>query len=245
MNFPVQWQRSHGAQTIEQTDSQPVRQVSGDALGLSARVVRRCMRSMPQPEDAAKRRAEALAQEKPQLEMQRVGFGGLPAVELPPGYTLRQAGPGDTDAQAWCRVIGGAFGGPRHYPEWRREMIDRADANPEHICFVCEPGGAAVGTAAAYGDSTNGYVHYVGVLPEHAGKGLGFQVSLAVLHVFAQRGCERAWLVTDDFRHAALRTYWKLGFKPRLSHWSHPYRWQALAESLGLPELSSKPTDTD
>ncbi|MGF1485179.1 MAG: GNAT family N-acetyltransferase [Opitutales bacterium] len=193
---------------------------------------------MTASDDEVRRRAQALSLSQPQMEMERVGFDGLPEVTLPEGYTLRQAGPGDTDAAQWCAVIGRAFGDPRDYPEWKRAMIDRADANPEHILFVCDREGTPVATASAYGDAVDGYVHYVGVLPEHAGQGLGYQVSLAVLHRFAGRGCRRAWLVTDDFRHPAIRTYWKLGFRPRMAHWSHPYRWQAVAETLGLPDLA-------
>lgn len=184
-------------------------------------------------------RAKALATKHPQFEMERVGFDGLPPLELPEGYTLRTALPGNGDAEPWCRVIGESFEESLGPGDWRGRMVERDDYAPDRILFVCDPQGEPVATAAAYGGLLTGYVHYVGTAPAATGKRLGYWVSLAVLHLFAERGCERARLHTDDFRLPAIKTYWRLGFRPRITHDSHPHRWRKVAETLGIPELAA------
>lgn len=78
----------------------------------------------------------------------------------------------------------------------------------------------------------SGCVHWVGTHPEHRGQGLGYLVSLAVLHDFIRLQCHDAFLRTDDERLAAIKTYLKLGFVPEFHHPSHPQRWEAVMAQL-------------
>ena len=172
----------------------------------------------------------------PQLRMMREGFDALPEVTLPEGYTLRSFQPGDESA--WCRIIGAAFEGEWTLEQFKEAMLQRPDYLPERILFVCDAEGQAVATAAAYGSAHEGYVHYVGIVPEHGGLGLGYQASLATLHQFRARGCATAVLDTDDFRSSAIRVYWRLGFRPVFSHASHRDRWRGLMEKLQLQDES-------
>lgn len=180
-------------------------------------------------------RAETPGQIWPQLRMLRPGLGDLPAVSLPDGYTLRHFRPGDE--HAWIRIVDLAFGGARTVAEFEASMGRLGELDPRRILFVCAPDGVPVATASAYGDAVEGYVHFVALDPAHAGKELGLQASLAVLHAFRERGCVRAVLDTDDFRTAALKVYLKLGFRPLLTDDGHAARWRRLALRLGRPAL--------
>ncbi len=62
------------------------------------------------------------------------------------------------------------------------------------------------------------FLHMVGVLPSHGGKGLGFQVSLAALRQMKREGFTQSVLETDDFRIPAIVTYLKLNFQPEIIH---------------------------
>ncbi len=41
-------------------------------------------------------------------------------------------------------------------------------------------------------------------------------------------------LCTDDWRLPAVKTYLNLGFEPEIIHESHPARWKAVFETLGV-----------
>jgi len=170
----------------------------------------------------------------PQLEMRREGLADLPKPKLPDGYTLRTYREGDS--QHWRTIIGASFRHEQSEESFRRSMLYRPDADLSRIHFACDHSGRPVATAAAYGDNETGYVHYVGALPEAAGQGLGRAVSLAVLRHMSQRGCQAVRLHTDDWRHPAIKTYWRLGFRPEVTHRSHHDRWRIARRNLKLED---------
>lgn len=164
--------------------------------------------------------------------MRRPTLDGLPALpNLPPGYTLRPYRDGELDA--FVSVLRQAFDDATWTPERARTaLIEMPEVDP---VLVIDWQGAPVATASArrrpeYPGS--GYVHWVAVDPAHQGHGLGYVVTLAVLHAFAELGCRDAVLETDDPRLAAIRTYWKLGFRPESRHETHAARWAAVEAKL-------------
>src|SRR5438874_1015563 len=76
------------------------------------------------------------------------------------------------------------------------------------------------------------------VAPKHRGHGLGLQVCQAVLDFIHGLGHGYAYLLTDDFRLPAIKTYLRLGFEPEIVDPSHPARWAALRQAL-TPDTSS------
>jgi mycothiol synthase len=161
-----------------------------------------------------------------QLFMRRPDLEDLPPLpSLPAGYEIRTAGP--EDAEAIAAVMASAFG-----PEWsaamvREKLLDAPDV-PE--TFVVTADGVPVATASArfapeqYPGS--GYVHWVGADVAHQGKGLGFAVTLAVLHYFREHGCRDAILETDPPRLPAIRVYLGLGFRPEVVTPEHEEIWR-------------------
>ena len=86
-----------------------------------------------------------------------------------------------------------------------------------------------------YGVNT-GYVHMVGVHSLHKRNGLGFLVSLAVLHHMFSEDRQDAVLQTDDFRIPAIKTYLNLGFTPEIIHQNQEQRWKDIYKELGLSQ---------
>lgn len=174
----------------------------------------------------------------PQLCMKRRHLEDLPALPLPAGYTIRTSREGD--GPHWARILRESFANDT-FDESSFERIMKAHPayRADRVFFACGPDGSPCGTASAYRDGSYGpdigYVHYVGVCPVHAGKGLGVLLSLAVLRQFRTEGLRGAVLQTDDFRLPAIKTYLKLGFLPLVVHENQPARWNRVFEQLGLP----------
>ncbi len=165
---------------------------------------------------------------RPQLVMRLPSLDALPPVQLPPAYTARHFRAGD-DA-AWDRVIDASFG-EKAGRTFSRLMEKDPAFRPERVWFIWY-GDEPVATTSAWhkaewGEGC-GYVHYVGVVPAHSGKGLGIQVNLVALHHMVREGRRQAVLETDDFRLPAIKTYLKLGFRPLLVHENQRERWRSV-----------------
>ena len=174
-----------------------------------------------------------------QLRMLRPDLEELPEIQIPEGYGVRTYRPGDE--ANWARIIDASFGGRRSAEDARKEIINKPQFAPEGLFFATHQG-KPVGTACAWRGTPEetevGYLHMVGVVPEHQGHRLGKLVSLCVLHFFKEHHFSRALLDTDDGRLPALKTYLNLGFKPVYRDDSHEERWKAVSGNLRveLPE---------
>ncbi len=161
----------------------------------------------------------------PQLVMRRVNLLNLPKIELPPGYSIRSFRTGDE--AGWERIIRISFENPTY--EFDKVMKSDPAFRPERVLFVVH-GDEPVATASAWQvdrfGPVVGYLHMVGVSPEHQGKHLGYWVSVAVLHQFVEAGRMEAVLQTDDFRLPAIKTYLRMGFEPLLVHENQRERWR-------------------
>jgi mycothiol synthase len=101
-----------------------------------------------------------------------------------------------------------------------------------------------VATASAwymkqYGLNT-GYLHMVGVSPEHQGKHLGYWASIAVLHQFVKENRDSAVLQTDDYRLSAIRTYLRMEFEPVIFHENLRERWRNILKDIDRSDLIAK-----
>jgi mycothiol synthase len=158
----------------------------------------------------------------------------LSDIALPPGYGLRTYRPGDEDA--WLALLRSAdFGG------WDRVRLDLMLRHPhvkvphDGIIFATVRD-RPVGTASTYlhpvEDRVDPELGWVVVDPRHRGRGLGLVVCQAVLEAMQLLGYDHAYLLTDDHRLPAIKTYLRLGFEPALVDQSHPARWAAIHRQL-------------
>lgn len=171
----------------------------------------------------------------PQLAMRRENVLDLPPLLLPEGYILRPSREGD--AHYWVTILNESFNNAWTDDDFDRIMVQDPAYSPDRILFICAPDGVPCAVAAAYRtkeNPENGYLHYVGCRPCHAGKKLGMLVSLACLYKFREEGCDAVTLQTDDFRLAAIKTYLRLGFHPVIVHENQHERWKAIFAMLGI-----------
>ncbi|MFC5404181.1 GNAT family N-acetyltransferase [Cohnella soli] len=168
----------------------------------------------------------------PQLVMRRASLSDLPELLMPAGFRLRQYEPGD--APAWEALVEKAFGWKRDFQE---RIASRAYFRPERVLFICN-GDVPAATACAWEEpaweESCGYLHMVGVNPDYSGRGLGYAVSLAALRRMREDGKRQAVLETDDFRLAAIKTYFKLGFQPDAKEEAVRERWRRVGLQLNM-----------
>ncbi len=171
-----------------------------------------------------------------QLRMVRTHYRDLPPLELPAGYALRTYQ--DGDEEHWAGVVNSVDDLGKYDATRAREfMMDKPQFDPTGLQFITFDG-TPVATACAWRDrpeqTSIGQLHMVAVDPAHRGKRLGTHVSTAVIRYFEGHGFSKVYLMTDDWRLAAVKTYLQLRFNPDEHDEDHRERWAKLRETLGL-----------
>lgn len=170
-----------------------------------------------------------------QLQMRRHHLEDLPEIEIPQGYEMRTYRKGDE--ADWARITNASLGGNRSAEDAREGLTSKPEFMPDGLFFITH-NGELVGTCCAYRlsaeETAEGYLHMLGVLPEHQGKRLGKALVAAVLHYFRDHGFRRAILHTDDFRIPAIRSYLRAGFQPDLrpEDETQPARWEVVMNRI-------------
>ena len=154
---------------------------------------------------------------------------------LPPLYSLRAFA--SRDLGAWTAIQAAAD----RYNVITTSLFEAAfgvdpSAHRDRIFIACDEDGAAVGTVAAwFGEGENraaGRVHWVAVLPEHQGRGLGRALVCHSVNRLIELGHTDAYLTTSAARLAALHLYDACGFRARIESREDRAAWGAIARVL-------------
>jgi len=125
---------------------------------------------------------------------------------------------------------------PRPDPSvFRKSLLEYPDFE-ENLCFFLAVDGeiAATITVICHREKQQGYIHMVASKPQFRGRGLGHLLNEIAVYHLKEQGMQTAYLTTDDWRLAAIKTYLKAGFVPDTE--SLPEfreRWQAVFQALG------------
>ncbi len=157
----------------------------------------------------------------------------VPERAIAGGYAVRPLQDGDESGHVRVmRAAGFTRWTEAQLATWRRTI-----ALPDGIFVAVREGGGIVATAlASHRPSelhpSGGELGWVAADPAHAGKGLGMAVCIAALRRMLDAGYRDIYLLTDDHRLAAIRTYLKMGFVPFLCAPGMVSRWTAVGEKL-------------
>ena len=170
-----------------------------------------------------------------QLVMERPHLDDLPVPgPLPAGYLLRPYDAGH-DRPSLVATLAASFRESWDEARLDRELTAAADVQ---AVYVVARGDVVVGTASSRYVAARfpaaGYVHWVGVAPEHLRLGIASALLARVLRDFRERGYAAAALETDDFRIPAIRSYLKFGFLPSydVRGEDHRARWTRLLPAV-------------
>jgi GNAT superfamily N-acetyltransferase len=103
---------------------------------------------------------------------------------------------------------------------------------------LLDPCGQAVATATAWFDDAFegarwGRVHWVAILPEHQGHGLGRPLMAAVCQRLVALGHVGAFLRTSANRIPAIKLYRGFGFEPHPRSAAEEHIWRGILAQLG------------
>jgi mycothiol synthase len=174
--------------------------------------------------------------EYPGVCMEKALDGGLPEVLLPRGYSIRSIRV--EEGALWERVMDQSFGGYTT-GDFQRIIVDNYDYDPSRIFLMFDDHGQPCATASSWRQHYRwgpgvGYVLFAGVARAYQGRGLGYSMTLHVLHDFVAHGLNPAILETNEPNLPALKTYLKLGFRPRLLAPWHEARWTDIFRALKM-----------
>jgi len=146
---------------------------------------------------------------------------GLLPPALPEGYTYRLYEPGD--GANWSRIeylaqeFDSEKDGLRHFGE--EFLINEAELS-RRMVFVADESGRPVATATAWfhreGDVDIPRLHWVAVVPEKQGLGLGRAVTMKAMSLFPEVGPGGdVILTTQTWSHIAVGLYLRMGFRAK------------------------------
>jgi mycothiol synthase len=168
------------------------------------------------------------------IRMRRPTLADLPVIpELPQGYELHRFNQHSLEGLA--SALTKAFDEPWDVVRVKTDLTEAPDV---HAVYIVTYQGEIVSTASSQlrekHTTTSGYVHWVGTLPEHRGKGLAYVLVARVLQDFVERGYRGAYLITQPFRYAAIKTYLKLGFTPEydVEGQDHQAIWSKIFQTM-------------
>ena len=177
--------------------------------------------------------SEATKPEQLQMLWPEARLGTPPRVSVAEGYTLRAFRNGELDAYLEMAHAAG-------FEHFDKESV------PEYMAinlpggfFVVEHNATGKLVASAMAQHASEEMHpdggalgWVMALPAHSGRGLGLTVCAAVTALLLDAGYKRLYLKTDDWRLAALKTYFKLGWVPFLFAPDMKARWREVCGKL-------------
>ncbi|MBI5723731.1 MAG: GNAT family N-acetyltransferase [Planctomycetes bacterium] len=153
---------------------------------------------------------------------------------IPEDYLLRTFRPADIEQWAALMTRVG-------FKDWNAQFASEMATKvlPDGIFFVEHRlSGKIAATALALPKPTQlhpdgGELGWVACDPQHAGKGLGMAASAAAIGRFIAAGFREIYLMTDDWRLPAIKTYLKMGFEPLFYAPDMKARWQDIFTKLG------------
>ena len=171
--------------------------------------------------------------------MVRENLQGIPDYASPSGYSVRWYQAGDEDL--WLKIHLVADKLNSITPElFAREFGDQPSLLAQRQCFLFDAHRRPVGTATAwFNDNFNGgsygRVHWVAIVPEQQGRGLGKALMTIVCHRLRELGHTRAYLTTSTARISAINLYRHFGFVPLIRAPDDATIWRELNRYLKNP----------
>jgi mycothiol synthase len=179
-----------------------------------------------------------MSDERPQLRMRWIGrMPGAPNGVAPPkGYHTRIYLAGDEPR--FFELMGRCG-----WPGWDAERLSYSLQRvlPDGwLMAIDEAEDRIVGSVMALHNYTgnrpfSGDLGWLAVEPAHRGRGVGMFLGAGATWRLYGAGYLDIGLGTEDFRLAAIKVYFKLGYVPVLTSEEVSARWQAICVQLGRP----------
>lgn len=159
---------------------------------------------------------------------------------LPEGYTVRNFR-GDEDILPWVELCkNGLLADDAGEEAFAERITNVKGVNATTDLFFIEKDGKPVATVTAVDDfveSGLGCIHMVSVATEARGHGIGLALCEIAEKKLSEHHVQTAYLVTDDWRKAACKSYLKAGFFPVNYDSDMADRWSDLLTQFGIDSV--------
>ncbi len=171
-------------------------------------------------------------------------------LKLPDGFQLVKW-QNDEDIHDWVSICSdGLIDAETGYERFHNEITNADGPDAVRDTYFIEKDGKKIATFTVVPDmwSTGmGYIHMVACRSEYRGLGIGKFIADCSLQILKDIGKDKIFLLTNDFRLPALKTYISAGFLP-VNYIDDDgndmvERWQKVVNSLKIPEISMLDVD--
>ncbi len=176
------------------------------------------------------------------LTMVRHNMDSLPLHSCPVGYSVRSYAPGDEGAWARIEAAAGAF--PNETAARAQFLLEYAPAAnrlPGRLLFLEHEEAGPIGTTTAwYGEfegESRGRIHWVGIIPEHQGRGLAKPLLSAAMSQMASE-FSSGYLTTETTSYRGINLYLGFGFEPVVETALDREGWAIVEEILSRKIVS-------
>lgn len=155
------------------------------------------------------------------------------------GFSFRKFTGSIEDIYIWLEICKNGLAKPEDGIEkYENSMLKQEGYKISDTYFITY-GEKCVGTVTAlvFDEKKQGCMHMVAAIPEVRGKGIGSYMADIVKYEFYSRGCETAYLTTDEFRVPAVKSYLSAGFRPVLYDSGMEDRWLLWLTEHGYSDI--------
>lgn len=165
-------------------------------------------------------------------------------INLPEGYGFSRL-QGEEDKLAWLECCkNGLVADDAGMAVYEKAILGNPYIRQEEDVMFLDYMGNHVGTVTAYVNGEGmGYLHMIGLLPEHRGRGLGKYLVRAGLWHLYDRKPQNIMLTTDEWRTSAVCSYLNEGFLPVDYDEDMAARWEQLLCELGVDSVQMLTND--
>ena len=176
--------------------------------------------------------------------MYRPHMDNIPVFPLVEGHIFKPFAEGD--AEAWVAVQNAAnesYGGVT-MKTFEGDFGGQEDKLADRSWFVVSPEGKNIASITAWWrmdcdrDPQMGLIHWVAVLPECQGKGIGKSIMTQAMQRLAEEYPD-AYLSTSSARIPAIKVYLDFGFLPDMEKENAAEGWEEVREHLKHPALGN------
>ena len=162
--------------------------------------------------------------------MVRENLDDLPQYEFAQGYYTRSYQPGDMNK--WIDIQTASNPDSNFSRERFEAAYDhQTQLLPGKMLLLCDQQGSEIGTATAWFENEDtGLVHWVAIVPEYQGIGLGKSLVASVLSLLRQIGYKSCILRTKPSKTVGINLYLKFGFKPYIESDKDLEKWQLVKD---------------
>ena len=181
-------------------------------------------------------------QNKP-VRLLRRNLDNLPEFPLPAGFAFRWFRPGDELEWVKIQTLSDKFN-PISLELFHSEF-SLPDLLPTTQFHLLAPNSVPIGTATAWfkdlDGSRIGRVHWVAIVPEFQGRGLGKSVLSFCCRRLRELGYRQAFLSTNSARIPAINLYISFGFEPLATNKQERSVWDDIFTRARLGTRASEP----